>query len=148
MDTKHFCGRFRGSGTWRDSAGNSGNYEVVQMHRVDEDQYRIDQRHIHGGVPGDLAISLMPMAPNIYRVEAVDQTGTYGGYGFVINEVLQFHFDNHLGSITEIGYQVKGSDAIAVYGAATRNSAGNYIMWSEELQRVSDAEEIFNDRAP
>ena len=145
MDTEHFCGRFRGAGTWRDSAGETGSYEVIQMHRLNNDHFEIEQRHIHSGVPGDLAISLKPIVAHVYRVEASDQAGVYSGYGFVINDVLQLHFDNHLGSITQIGYQVKGAGVIAVYGAATRNSAGNYIMWSEELQRSTDAEETSSD---
>lgn len=68
-----------------------------------------------------------------YRVEAEGQDG---GFGFVTNDVFRFWFNNHIGSITEIGFQARAPGALLTYGFTNRNSAGNYIMWHEKLERI------------
>jgi hypothetical protein len=79
--------------------------------------------------------SLGPVAPYIYRVEA---SGRDGGFGFMMNDILRFFINNHLGSITEIGYQARAPHVLRAYGFTDRNSYGNYIMWHEELERVEE----------
>lgn len=138
MSLDEISGRFEGRGTWRDSAGNIGEYAVVQTNRVTENGFEIVQHHDHGdGSPPELRIALTQTVPSIYRVEA-DRSD--GGYGYAIDGQLRFFVDNELGSITEFGYQLKDPLTLAVYGSCTRNSAGDYIYWHEKLERVAPAE--------
>jgi hypothetical protein len=130
-------GQFRGTGTWRDSAGATGGYDAFLGIRGIGDRFEVKQRHVlDDGTGSELTFTLEPVAPFIYRVEA---TVLERGFGFVMNDLVRFCFDNHIGSITEIGYQAKKPDALVAYGFTDRNSDGNYIMWHEQLARNTDA---------
>jgi hypothetical protein len=135
MGIDDLMGEFRGRGTWRDSAGNTGDYAALLTNEASGDGYKVTQRHqLDDGSGSDLAFALIPVAEFIFRVESEAHAD---GYGFVMNDLIRFCFSNHLGSITEIGYQAKATDALVAYGFTDRNSDGNYIMWHEKLTRVS-----------
>lgn len=137
LSVDDLVGQFRGTGTWRDSAGTTGGYEAFLGIRATGDRFEVSQRHVLDyGTGSELSFTLAPVAPFIYRVEA---TVSERGFGFVMNDLVRFCFDNHIGSITEIGYQAKKPDALVAYGFTDRNSDGNYIMWHEQLARVTDA---------
>ena len=136
MSVDDLMGRFQGKGTWRDSAGNTGNYDAFLTNRSLDDRFEISQKHVSDGGTSQTTFALEQVAPFVYRVEVPDQDR---GFGFVMNDLVRFYFDNHLGSITEIGYQAKAPGVLVAYGFTDRNSAGNYIMWHEELERVADA---------
>lgn len=131
------AGQFQGKGTWRDSAGNSADYDAILTIRVLDDGLEVTQRHVHSGGTSEGTYRLERVAPYIYRVEGQDDDG--GGYGFVMNDVLRFCFDNPIGTITEIGYQATAPGVLAAYGFTNRNSSGNYIMWHEELKHSAGA---------
>lgn len=133
MGIDELTGQFHGQGTWRDSAGNTGDYQAFLTNRVTDDGFDVIQKHIHDGKASSLTFKLGRVAPYIYRVEAAGQDG---GFGFIMNDVLRFFVNNHLGSITEIGFQAKAPGVLAAYGFTNRNSHGHYIMWHETLQRA------------
>lgn len=128
-------GRFRGKGTWRDSAGNTGDYDAILTIREIAGGVEVTQKHVFDGGDSEDTFSLESVAPYIFRVEA---RGEDGGFGYMMNDILRFFINNRLGSITEIGYQAKAPHVLAAYGFTDRNSYGNYIMWHEELERMND----------
>ena len=132
------AGQFEGKGKWRDSGGKSADYEAFLTIQLTDEHLEVRQKHVHSGGASEGTYWLNRVAPFVYRVEGQGNDG--GGYGFVMNDVLRFFFDNPLGSITEIGFHATAPGVLAAYGFTNRNSSGNYIMWHEELQRAADAE--------
>jgi hypothetical protein len=139
MKVEQFTGHYRGQGSWHEINGNSAGYEIEQSIEAASDGIKLWLKHNHAdGTVSELRFTLKPSLANLYLVEAFDKEV---GFGFIMHDTLRFHLNNKflkadLDSVTEISFRRLDSKRLECYGTSTKNSAGNYIMWYEELTRV------------
>lgn len=127
-------GRYEGAGQWYDAAGKSGSYRVVQTNRALPLGIEVAFRHdFDDGTVTDARLTLSAVAPRIFQVKVSENTV---GHGSWLDDTLHYHMQ--VGDkFVEASYR-PNENGLRVYGSSTRNAEGNYIVWVESLNRVSD----------
>jgi hypothetical protein len=128
-------GHYSGSGTWHDSAGQTGNYQVAQDIRETPNGFEVAFKHrFDDGKITDSRFEMRWVASRLFRVEA---DGKPVGHGYWLGDYCHYHLEPG-GRFVEAGYLVHGN-GLKAYGSSSRNADGNYVAWHEELHR-RDAE--------
>jgi hypothetical protein len=127
-------GRYEGAGQWHDAAGKSGSYRVVQTNRALALGIEVAFRHdFDDGTVTDARLTLSAVAPRIFQVMVSENPV---GHGSWLDDTLHYHMQ--VGDkFVEASYRAN-ENGLRVYGSSTRNAEGNYIVWVEGLNRVSD----------
>jgi hypothetical protein len=132
-DIEAMAGEYKGEGRWYDSAGNVGTYDVMQTVHVLPAGIEISFRHdFDDGTVTEARLMLNQVAPYIYRVAMLEHEV---GYGSWLGAMLHYHIEAG-GKFVEVGYRPSGGDML-VSGSSTKNRAGNYIAWTERLERAA-----------
>lgn len=124
-------GHYAGSGTWHDSAGQSGAYQATQ--RIHETANGFELSFVHRFDDGRVTESRFEMrwiAPRLFRVQS---DGVEVGHGYWLGDYCHYHLEPP-GRFVEASYHVHG-EGLKVYGSSSRNAEGNYLAWHEELHR-------------
>jgi len=125
-------GEFAGAGQWFDAAGKTGTYTVVQSIRPIDDGLEIAFHHdFDDGNVTDATLTLKQVVERIYLVAIA---GHPVGHAAWHGDTLHYHLEVAQ-KFVEVGYRAVG-DELVVFGSSTKNLEGNYIAWTERLQRA------------
>lgn len=139
MSIEQFIGTYHGRGTWYEINGDSAGYAIEQCIEPISEGLKIELKHDHANGPTTtLECRFVSAVSHLYQVQVADKVI---GRGYCLNDSLSFYFDNKylkpdLDSVTEINFRMADPGELTCYGSSTKNSAGNYIMWYEFMNRV------------
>jgi hypothetical protein len=124
-------GHYAGSGTWHDSVGKSGNYQVTLSIQESANGFELVFRHrFDDGSVTDGRFAMHWIASRLFSVTA---DGRPSGHGYWLGDYCHYHVEPP-GRFVEASYLVHG-DGLRVYGSASQNADGNYVAWHEDLHR-------------
>lgn len=124
-------GQYVGSGTWHDSAGKSGSYQITQS--IDETPNGFGVSFKHRFEDSSVVEATFDMHWVASRLFAVHVAGRPVGEGYWLGDYCHYRFQSD-DRLVEAGYLVHG-DGLRTYGSSSKNAQGNYIAWHEELHR-------------
>ncbi len=131
-DLESLAGSYMGQGRWRDDAGGEGAYHVTHNVEVTEKGPRVSFHHIfdNGDPDVEAAFNLEWSVSPLLAVKAGDAVI---GSGYVAGALC--HYTLQLGDkIVESTFQPHNG-GLRVYGSSSKNADGNFIAWSEVLER-------------
>ena len=140
MSLGKLVGNYQGTGQWYQDDRQTGHYDISQAILFDNDNILLRSKHSHAdGNNYDMEFTLKPLAPHVYSLWAGDKNI---GHGSLVNDVLRLQWNNKffmpkLDSITEISYHPNAIGGLECYGSSSKNSAGNFITWFENLEGTS-----------